>query len=141
MMRAHQLRPTLLTAEVTNLHDAPCDRLIQVFACGTWTEQQVEDHFTDLNRRLRRVRERCASIPVLVDLRLAAVQSQPVFDRLAWWTARLYTPEDRVAILLASSLLKSQMRRIEIDATRELFLSFDAALSWLIARKVPTLGR
>jgi hypothetical protein len=109
------------------------ENFIRVTGRGFWSVKQIDDHFARLERTLDESRLAQDSALVLVDLRDATVQAAAVADRLGWWTERLYSAQDRVAIVLASSLLKAQMRRVPMAATRELFLSPMAALTWLTA--------
>jgi hypothetical protein len=107
--------------------------IVKVAAWGLWSVSEIDAHFASLQAILKDTRTIHANVLVLVDLRNATAQTAAVTERLSWWTNRLYAPQDRVAIVLASSLLKSQMRRIDIPATRELFLSSAAAMTWLTA--------
>lgn len=105
---------------------------VAVHGAGYWTPAYVDTHFAELGELLARVR-RQKHVRVLVDLTQAAVQGEESAQRVSHWTARLYREGDRVAIVLASSLLKAQMRRVAIIADRELFLSRTAAMTWLLA--------
>lgn len=111
----------------------PLESFIRVTGRGFWTVEEIDAHFAELELALDASRQSLGAATVLVDLRDAPVQTAAVTERLGWWTGRLYQAQDRVAIILASSLLKSQMRRIPMAAKRELFLSPMAALTWLTA--------
>jgi len=105
---------------------------VSVQGTGYWSPAYVDEHFSELGTMLDRVRK-ARKVRVLVELTQAAVQGEETARRVSHWTAKLYREEDRVAIVLASSLLKAQMRRVAIIADRELFLSRTAALTWLLA--------
>lgn len=107
--------------------------ILRVTGRGLWTIKDIDDHFIQLKRALDTARRSRGAATVFVDLQDAVVQTDAVAARLGWWTTRSYRTQDRVAIVLASSLLKAQMRRVPMAATRELFLSPMAALTWLTA--------
>lgn len=108
-------------------------RFLRVTGVGLWTVAMIDAHFVAVAATLRAMRSVRGHAAVLVDLRRAAVQPGPVADALSAWTSKLYIARDRVAIVVASSLVKSQSRRVEIAATRELFVSMNAAELWLCA--------
>ena len=116
-------------------------RFVRVTGAGLWTVAMIDAHFATLSESLRSKRAAFGHANVLVDLRRSPVQPGPVAAALSSWTSKLYTARDRVAIVVASSLVKSQTRRIDIAATRELFVSMNAAVLWLCspyAREFPT---
>ncbi len=70
---------------------------------------------------------------MLVDLRKSPVQSVETAGRIKAATSRIYKPGDRIAIVVQSSLVKTQMRQVVDVTTVELFISIDAAEMWLLA--------
>ena len=104
---------------------------VAVQGTGYWSPAYLDAHFAELADILVRLRKQ-RKVRVLVDLTQAAVQSAGTAERLSHWTSKIYREEDRVAIVLASSLIKAQMRRVAIIANRELFLSRTAAMTWLL---------
>lgn len=127
----HEIVP-LSVVRGTMTTKAAAAGLIEVTGTGQWTRADADEHFAALAGVLRRAREKAGTVRVLVDLRTAGAQPAATTERIAHWTGLLYREGDRVAILVASSLLKSQMRRITTRATRELFISEDAARLWLM---------
>lgn len=116
-------------------------RFLRVTGAGMWTTGMIDAHFVTVSASLRAMRAARGHAAVLVDLRRAAVQPAAVQATLSRWTSKLYVARDRVAIVVASSLVKSQTRRVDIAATRELFMSMNAAELWLCApyvRDLPT---
>lgn len=107
--------------------------VIRITGRGVWTASAANEHFTAVAEKLLQTRARGLPIRVLVDLREAAHQSLDSLDRLRWWTANLYRSGDRIAIVVASSVVKSSFRYVPVGATRELFLSEKAARDWLLA--------
>ena len=108
-------------------------QVIRVAGCGLVSIDNTDRHFEELERTLIRARSQSRQIRVLVDLRAISVQSHAVAERIAFWTKRVFRQEDRVAIIVASSIVKAQMRRVAFIAQRETFLSETAAGEWLLA--------
>lgn len=121
------------TARSPLLELLPSDNFLHVIGRKFWTIRDVDEHLGRFERALDAFRQSHGTATVMIDLRESPVQSAAVAERFGQWNSRLYLPHDRVAIILASSLLKSQVRRVPIAATRELFLSPTAALTWLMA--------
>jgi hypothetical protein len=109
------------------------DGSVRITAQGSWLAEEIDRHFVALDNQLRAIRASGGRARVLVDLRQAPVQADETAARLQRWTGRIYAAEDKVAILVGSSLLKAQMRQLPMAARRELFLSEGAALQWLAA--------
>lgn len=109
------------------------DRYLRVEGRGLWSAAFIDDHFGALQTQIEAMRAQHGRARVLVNLCTAMIQTNETADRIRHWTGLIYKQQDRVAIVLASSLLKSQMRRVAIIADRELFLSETNALGWLLA--------
>jgi hypothetical protein len=109
------------------------DRYLRVEGKGLWSAAFIDGHFGALKTQIEAMRETHGRARVLVNLCTATIQTPDTADRIRHWTGVIYKEQDRVAIVLASSLLKSQMRRVAIIADRELFLSETNALGWLLA--------
>jgi hypothetical protein len=109
------------------------DGIIHVTGIGFWTPEQVDRHFGQLRRVIDARRVPGDDVRVLVDLRAAPAQSPETAARIGLATETIYEASDRVAIVLASSLAKLQMRRVVQRARHEMFISPDAALTWLRA--------
>lgn len=106
---------------------------LRVLGKGLWSPDFIDAHFGALKRQVEELRERCGRARVLVNLSEAMIQPADTAERIRHWTGQIYQPQDKVAIVLASSLLKSQMRRVAMIAERELFLSEANAIAWLTA--------
>jgi hypothetical protein len=109
------------------------DRYLRVEGKGLWNAAFIDAHFGALQAQVEAMREQHGKARVLVNLCTATIQTAETAERIRHWTGLIYKERDRVAIVLASSLLKSQMRRVAIIADRELFLSETNALGWLLA--------
>jgi hypothetical protein len=119
--------------EPPSLEIAICDRYLRVDGKGLWSATFIDEHFGPLHQQIIAMRQRDGRARVLVNLSAAMIQPPETAERIRHWTGLIYKERDRVAIVLASSLLKSQMRRVAIIADRELFLSETNALGWLLA--------
>lgn len=107
--------------------------LVHVYGRGSWTMRQIDEHFAQLTLLLARQRERAGQVLVLVDLTNADVQPPEVIHRIRQATTQLYCDQDRVAVIVRTSLLKLQMRRAAEARNTEFFVSRNAALTWLTA--------
>jgi hypothetical protein len=86
--------------------------------------EEVERIFTREHTAGRRFR-------VLSDLRGASVQLPDVAGHIEGFSKQAFEPSDKIAVVVASNLLKLQMRRVVHRARFEAFLSVDAAERWL----------
>lgn len=117
---------------LTSVYD-PAKQVINVVGIGLWSEDVIKCHFASLVDILSNVRATKIPVRVLSDLREAAVQAPEIAQRIAAFTAQAYRPGDRIAILVASSLVKMQMRRSVNNQDTMAFLSPSAAQTWLFA--------
>jgi hypothetical protein len=100
---------------------------------GLFSIEQVEAYFTHYRRLAERMRRERGAVRVLADLREAAVQSVEVAGYVRDRGEGLRREEDRFAVVLASSLVKLQMRRVVGSPQHAFFLSPAAAETWLRA--------
>lgn len=110
------------------------DRMIRVTGTGTWSMALLDRHIDQLKRLVARSRAGREGLRVLVDLSEAAVQPPAVAARIAQMTDEIYGPEDRVAVLVASSQSKIRMRHLVRTARSKTFLAHAVAEQWLKAR-------
>jgi len=73
------------------------------------------------------------AVRVLVGLRLSGVQGPETAVRVVHWTQTIYEAGDRVAMNVASSLVRFRMQRVSRIEDREVFMSPGAARRWLLA--------
>jgi len=107
--------------------------IIRVVGTGHWTVPLVRSHFRELGRLVESMRRDTGQVLVLVDLSRAAVQDDDVAAEVHAGVQRVYAPQDRVALIVRSSLVKAQMRRVARIETSQVFLSGHAAQTWLKA--------
>jgi hypothetical protein len=109
--------------------------LIKVHGSGFWSVSQVKAHFARYMASLAELHRRGLKLSIIVDLREAAPQSREVSDVLHNIGLDIYRPDDRIAMVVVSSLVKMQMRRVLVADNHEFFLSVEAAERWALAYK------
>ncbi len=77
-------------------------------------------------------RKAAGRLRLLVDLSDAEILSQSVIEPLARAGMQYSRADDRVALVVASTLLKLQMKRMIGDAPTPIFLSTKDAAGWLL---------
>lgn len=108
-------------------------RMIRIDCHGVWTPAQVDACFEELKTLVEEMRTRLNRVRVFVDRRQAVPQPDATVERLKIHTKRGYQPEDRIAVVVDSSLAKMQLRDQLDPQTHKLFLSENAASTWLTA--------
>jgi hypothetical protein len=108
--------------------------VIRTDVCGFWEADDGVIYFDQLARFIDIARRRFGSVKVLVDRRESPIQSAAVAAQMRTANARLYRPEDRLAIVVDSSLLLMQLRRLFSHAGSRAFLSSEEAEAWLTDR-------
>lgn len=106
---------------------------IRVEATGTWTMQQADLHCIQLTALVEDMRMRTGRVRIFVDRRGVETQAPAIIDRIAGGLDSILRSGDRVAVLVASSLVKMQVRRSVDLSIYELFISERAAFLWLLA--------
>lgn len=86
--------------------------LIRVTGTGFFTMDEVHEHFVELAIALAEGHLRGRVARVIVDLRFAQTQAQDVASYIRFKTNTLYADTDLVGIVVSSSLLRSQLKRI-----------------------------
>ena len=111
----------------------PGSGLIRIIGRGQWCEAQVAVHFTALRNLILQRRAEGGAVRVMVDLRESEVQDMGTADRISKGTSTLYTEQDRVAIIVESSTLRSQLKTAVSVDNVAYFLAPTAARIWLNA--------
>lgn len=111
----------------------PDTGIIRVLGRGFWTQAHVELHVAALRGLIARQRAVGGRVLVLVDLRETLAQDPAIIERLGQAVDGVYREGDRVAVTVASSLLKLQLKLVANVASVEFFVSFRAARTWLTA--------
>ncbi len=110
-------------------------RIIRITGVGMWTVDYIDVHFAELALLIDRVRARNGEVLALVDLSRAPVQSAEVAKRMHAAIGRLYGPGDRIALTVQSCLLKAQMKQVSWKENTAIFVSANAAETWLCAHR------
>jgi len=113
----------------------PVAKIIRITGIGAWTVDYVDVHFAELAVLIERVREQNGEVLALVDLSRAPAQSDEVAERINRATAQLYHARDRIALIVQSFLLKAQMKRAAWHSNTAIFVSANAAETWLCAHR------
>ena len=107
--------------------------VIHVSGSGRWTKARSDTHSRELRALVEDCRARGLDIRVLCDLRAMAVDCADLLEHSGRSSRKIYRPKDRIAILVKTSLAKMQLRRGDSIGNVEMFLSTDAAKTWLNA--------
>lgn len=112
--------------------------VLQVRVQGSWTLSEVERYAQEAGARFDAARKVAGSLRYLIDLTGAAVLSQELMEPLAKAGMQYSREDDRVALAVASTLLKMQMRRMVGEAPVPIFVSTKDAMDWLLSEKAVT---
>ncbi|HZV58406.1 MAG TPA: STAS/SEC14 domain-containing protein [Sphingobium sp.] len=113
----------------------PAGGILRVRVVGSWTLPEVERYAREARERFIAARQRAGLLRLLVDLSETDILSQIVIDPLAKAGMQYSHPDDRVALVVSSTLLKLQMRRMMGDAPAAIFASADEAAAWLASNE------
>lgn len=98
-----------------------------------WTPETADRYWTAFGPYLRESRSRLGgNAKVLVDRRGTPAMPVELIHLMRDGINQHYSPDDRLALVVDSSPLKSQVRQNYLLDNLEAFLSYDAALAWLI---------
>ena len=118
-----------------DLHYDPVKRAIFVQATGFHTMSEVQVFMRDCAAATAQSRADCGEVKILVDATDTVVQSDEVmgaFNEADSWAPE---PNDRMALLVTSSLAKMQASRSFKNEREKAFVSRDAAWLWLMATR------
>lgn len=118
--------------ELTLAYDA-ARNLIHARGAGVWTVAQMERQLRDFDYAAIKARREHGCVRFLVDLREAGVQTPEMSALMTERGERLYLPGDRLALIVASDLLREQLMHVSRQAAFAIFLSRDTAERWLLA--------
>lgn len=107
--------------------------IIRAVVSGFWSSVQTDAYFATLAIYIEACRKRHEVVKVLVDRRGSPVQSREVALRMRRANEDLFDVTDGLAIVVDSKLLKMQLDRLFAHEGSKAFLSYDAALSWLLS--------
>jgi hypothetical protein len=122
-----------MTGTITTRYDRSTG-VIHVDSTGVWDIEYFHTFATKQESLINQCQADHGIARVLSDTRIAGVVTREMADLISEFTARCYKPEDRIAIIVESSLLKLQMRRVFSPCRVEVFTSSEAAETWLFER-------
>src|SRR5689334_22969603 len=95
--------------------------VLRVSVTGSWTAAEVERYAREARIQFTEARRKVGNLRLLIDLGAAHVLSQELMDPLAKAGMQYSQPDDRVAMVVGSTLLKLQMRRMLGEAPVPIF--------------------
>jgi hypothetical protein len=113
----------------------PAAGILQVRVAGSWTMPEVERYAREAGPQFAAARRNAGTLRLLLDLGGANILSQELMDPLAKAGMQYSRADDRVALVVGSTLLKLQMRRMLGEAPVPIFLSAKEAAGWLLSDK------
>ena len=115
--------------------------ILEVRARGVWTPETVMRYRSDLAVEAVAARAQAGRLKLLFNAVEFSVQPQDAAEKIQLVERVAIEPGDSVAVLLASSLLKLQARRVfEGWSNLDLFVSENAARTWLQAGDAVAAG-
>jgi hypothetical protein len=131
---ADEVAPSVATAGpigLLSLRHRDDRGVIRVWGWGSWTPAYTDEHFTALARYAAETRAAGLPVRVLVNLQKAGHQLPETIARIRAGVEAIYQPGDRIALVLESSLIKTQMSQVLDRAKMSFFISETAAALWL----------
>jgi len=110
---------------------APSTAILRVHVTGSWTLPEVERYGREAGIQFAKARQQAGSLRLLVNLARTEILSQAIVAPLAKAGMQYSRPDDRVALVVHSPLMKLQMKRMIGDAPTPIFVSDEDAVLWL----------
>lgn len=107
--------------------------LVRAYAAGAWTMDETRSYLVSLDAFVKESRSKLGKARVLLDRREVSVQSPDVAALLATANGEIFEPDDRIAIVVTTSMAKTSLRQRMPHPGSKAFLSIDAAETWLQA--------
>ena len=111
----------------------PSAGILQVRVAGSWTMSEIERYAREAGPQFTAARRDAGLLRLLLDLQSANILSQEMMDPLARAGMQYSRADDRVALVVQSTLLKLQMRRMLGEAPIPIYLSTREATAWLLS--------
>ncbi|MBO9574809.1 MAG: STAS/SEC14 domain-containing protein [Sphingobium sp.] len=113
----------------------PDNGILTVKVVGNWTLPEVDRYAREAGPQFSDARKRTGHLRLLIDLLDTVVLSQAIIEPLGKAGMQYSKPDDRVALVVNSTLMKMQMRRMIGNAPTPIFLSLTEATDWLVSDK------
>lgn len=124
----HDVKFSVVTDPVTEIVHMKCS--------GFWSLEEAKSYIDQIVDAIIEARSVNSAVRVLVDNRKASVQTLELINELGEMIGRAYKPEDKLAIVVGSQLLKMQMDRLPTIAMTRIFVSLaslEDATDWLMS--------
>jgi hypothetical protein len=109
------------------------DGILVLRISGTWTDAEVLRLGREIGPQFSEARRKVGALRFLVDKTQGEVIPEGMGQPLIAAGARVGQPDDRVAMLVSSSLMKSQSKQVFTHERAGTFVSENAARTWLTA--------
>ena len=110
--------------------------VVRVLLNRELSEEQFTRYRDEMAGAVSKARSTSPIARVLIDGRELEAMPATAPDRIAR-LGQMYTPDDRIAMIVRSSLLKIETRRVAHSECVQGFVSEHAAWTWLMAYSVP----
>lgn len=107
--------------------------ILRVTIFGAWTASEVHRFGHDAEGRFAGARAKVGHLRMLIDCSRGFVCPQELVEPLADAGLQYARHDDRVALVVTSSLMKIQIKRMMGNAPSNMFISDNAARMWLLA--------
>jgi hypothetical protein len=106
---------------------------LEIRCGGNWSMEDTLRYAQRTRVAVDATRARYGRVKVLIDAATGITQPPESIAHIQRMDTQIYRPADRIAIVVSSSLMKMQSKRVEMCATKEAFISRHAATTWLQA--------
>lgn len=107
--------------------------ILRVEVVGGWTMPEVERYAREAGPQFTAARKKAGHLRLLIDLMATEVLSQAIIEPLAKAGMQYSRADDRVALVVNSTLMKMQMKRMMGDLPNPIFLVREEAAAWLVS--------
>lgn len=109
-------------------------KILQVVVSGFLTDDEASAYFADQELYSAEARKRYGKLALLVDRTACAVLSQGISEEVRHRReAAIQSPDDRIALVASSSLVKMQILRTRQSDQIHVFDSTEEARKWLLS--------
>jgi hypothetical protein len=108
-------------------------RVLRIEARGIWDIAVAEAYVGDVTSMIAELRRRQPQLRAIVDRSDAPIFEAGVPESLMATYAAILQDGDRIAMVVESSLVKGQIRRLAGREETQTFLSISAARTWVLA--------
>jgi hypothetical protein len=106
---------------------------IRMVGGGVWRPADALRYFDQHQKVIDQARRRFGKLKIFMDIREWVVENPASVSQVQSFNCELFQPEDRLAAVVRSSVDKQHSRDAIAVGTREAFVSFNAAETWLQA--------